>query len=111
MAIPCNYIKLIDVAESVGLHRGTLRRYIREGKLKAYKFGNKYYVRLDDYDRFVYERELKGLGVPEDKIEKFKELQLKEIKNENDEKMKAMFKLIGIDKVVSNYLGGKNDKL
>lgn len=37
----------------------TIRTYIREGSLNAYRFGNVLRVRVDDFEKFVEERKIR----------------------------------------------------
>ena len=50
------YISLKQVAEEQNLKPVTLRKYIKEGKLKAFKSGNRYYVSPEDYQVFEVSR-------------------------------------------------------
>jgi len=45
-----------EVADRVGLHMETIRRYIREGKLPASKFGRVWRVAEEDLKVFIEER-------------------------------------------------------
>ena len=40
------YMSLRQVAEEQNLKPVTLRKYIKQGKLKAFKSGNKYYINI-----------------------------------------------------------------
>ncbi|WP_370328009.1 helix-turn-helix domain-containing protein [Euzebya sp.] len=42
-----------DVAELLGLHVRTVRRYIREGKLDAVRIGNRYRIAPEDLEAFA----------------------------------------------------------
>ena len=42
-----------------GLKEETIRTYIREGSLNAYRFGNVLRVRVDDFEKFVQERRIR----------------------------------------------------
>lgn len=46
-------IPLDVLAEKLGIHIVTLRRYVRQGKLKARKIGRRYYVSKDNLKDFV----------------------------------------------------------
>jgi len=46
-----------QVSEILQITPQTVRRYIREGKLKASKFGRVYRVRREELERFVMEQE------------------------------------------------------
>ena len=43
-----NYVDVIEAAKILDVHPETVKRLIREGKLAATKFGNKWII---DYDR------------------------------------------------------------
>ena len=42
-----NYVDVIEAAKILGVHPETVKRLIREGKLAATKFGNKWIMELD----------------------------------------------------------------
>ena len=42
-----NYVDVIQAARILGVHPETVKRLIREGKLSATKFGNKWIMELD----------------------------------------------------------------
>ncbi|MBG3870459.1 helix-turn-helix domain-containing protein [Staphylococcus haemolyticus] len=42
-----------EVSELLGISARTVREYIRKGKLKAVKVGNKYIISEDNYRDFV----------------------------------------------------------
>lgn len=42
-----------EVSELLGISARTIREYIRKGKLKAVKVGNKYIISEDNYRDFV----------------------------------------------------------
>jgi len=46
-------IKLVDIAQTLGIHIVTLRRYIKSGKLKAQKLGNSYFVSKENFKDFI----------------------------------------------------------
>lgn len=48
--------KVERVAELLDLHPDTIRRYIREGKLKAYKIGKGFRIKKESLDKFLEER-------------------------------------------------------
>jgi len=45
-----------DIAEMLELDVGTIRRYIRQGKLPAIKLEGAYRIRREDFERFIEER-------------------------------------------------------
>lgn len=45
-----------EVAERLGLHAHTIRRYIREGKIPAAKFGRVWRVDEEDLRAFIEEQ-------------------------------------------------------
>lgn len=48
------YHELRDVAERMGVHIQTVRKWIKQGKLKAYKpTGKKLYVKDEDLRAFI----------------------------------------------------------
>ena len=47
------YLTVREVAEMLQLNEVTIRRYIGEGKIKAYKFGRNYRIEKEELDRFL----------------------------------------------------------
>ena len=45
-----------EVAKKLRLKVYTIREYIREKKLIAYRFGREYRIKKEDFDKFVEER-------------------------------------------------------
>lgn len=54
-----NFLSVEEVAKRLSLKEETIRTYIREGLLDAYRFGNVLRIRIDDFERFVQERRIK----------------------------------------------------
>ena len=54
-----DFLSVEEVAKRLGLKEETIRTYIREGLLNAYRFGNVLRVRVDDYEKFVQERKIR----------------------------------------------------
>ncbi|HJT58855.1 MAG TPA: helix-turn-helix domain-containing protein [Ktedonobacteraceae bacterium] len=54
-----DFLSVEEVAKRLGLKEETIRTYIREGSLNAYRFGNVLRVRVDDFERFVEERRIR----------------------------------------------------
>lgn len=46
-------LKVEDLAKVLGCNMETIRRYIRQGKLKAQKIGRRYYVSKDNLKAFA----------------------------------------------------------
>lgn len=44
---------LNDVSEMLNIHIATLRKYVKSGRLKATKIGNKYIVSEEHYIEFI----------------------------------------------------------
>ena len=53
------FLSVEEVAKRLGLKEETIRTYIREGSLSAYRFGNVLRVRADDFEKFVEERKIR----------------------------------------------------
>ena len=47
------WLTVEDIAKELRVHVGTVRGWIREGKLKAGKFGRDYRIRREDYEDFI----------------------------------------------------------
>ena len=54
-----DFLSVEEMAKRLGLKEETIRTYIREGSLNAYRFGNVLRVRVDDFEKFVEERRIK----------------------------------------------------
>ena len=54
------WLKVEDIARELDLHVNTVRGWIRDGKLKATRFGRDYRVRREDFDKFVQDRTTPG---------------------------------------------------
>ena len=54
-----DFLSVEEVAKRLGLKEETIRTYIREGLLNAYRFGNVLRIRVDDYEKFVQERKIR----------------------------------------------------
>jgi excisionase family DNA binding protein len=57
-----NFLSVEEVAKHLGLKEETIRTYIREGSLSAYRFGNVLRIRGDDFEKFVQERKIRRDG-------------------------------------------------
>lgn len=67
------YMSLRQVAEEQNLKPVTLRKYIKQGKLKAFKSGNKYYVTPEDYQVFEVSRLIGNTAHDPEKLAKMAE--------------------------------------
>lgn len=47
------FLSIKEVASYLGLSVSTVNRYIKDGRLKAYRFGNIYRIKKDDYLMFL----------------------------------------------------------
>jgi excisionase family DNA binding protein len=54
-----DFLSVEEVAKRLGLKEETIRTYIRQGLLNAYRFGNVLRVRVDDFEKFVEERKIR----------------------------------------------------
>ena len=54
-----DFLSVEEVAKRLGLKEETIRTYIREGALNAYRFGNVLRIRVDDFEKFVQERKIR----------------------------------------------------
>ena len=54
-----DFLSVEEVARRLGLKEETIRTYIREASLTAYRFGNVLRVRVDDFEKFVEERKIR----------------------------------------------------
>ena len=49
------WLTVEEIAAELRVHVGTVRGWIREGKLKGAKFGRDYRIRREDYEKFIRE--------------------------------------------------------
>ena len=54
-----DFLSVEEVAKRLDLKGETIRTYIREGSLSAYRFGNVLRIRIDDFEKFVEERKIR----------------------------------------------------
>jgi len=54
-----DFLSVEEVAKRLSLKEETIRTYIREGSLNAYRFGNVLRIRVDDFEKFVQERKIR----------------------------------------------------
>ena len=54
-----DFFSVEEVARRLSLKEETIRTYIREGLLNAYRFGNVLRIRADDFEKFVQERKIR----------------------------------------------------
>ncbi len=52
-------LSIEEAAKRLSSKEETIRTYIREGVLNAYRFGNVLRVRADDFEEFVQERKIR----------------------------------------------------
>jgi excisionase family DNA binding protein len=55
---PDEWLSVEEVAQILKMDEETVRRWIRNRQLKAYRFGRDLRIRRDDFDKFVKERAL-----------------------------------------------------
>ena len=58
MAKTANWRTVADIVEELRVHEQTVRRWIREGQLRAYNFGGKtgYRIKAEDFEALLEER-------------------------------------------------------
>jgi excisionase family DNA binding protein len=54
-----DFLSVEEVAKRLALKEETIRTYVREGSLNAYRFGNVLRIRVDDFEKFVQERKIR----------------------------------------------------
>jgi excisionase family DNA binding protein len=59
-AMGTEWLTVEEIAQELKMHVDTVRGWIRDGKLKATRFGRDYRVRREDFDKFVEERTTPG---------------------------------------------------
>lgn len=50
------WLDVPSIAKELGFSEGAVRKWIRDKKLKAARFGRDYRVLREDYDKFIAER-------------------------------------------------------
>jgi excisionase family DNA binding protein len=53
------YLTTEEVAKCLRIHKATVTRWLKEGKLKAMKKGRRWLISQSDYDKFVSSEEVK----------------------------------------------------
>ncbi len=48
------WMRVETIAKELDVSEATVRNWIREGKLKAAKFGRDYRIRKEDYEEFIH---------------------------------------------------------
>ena len=62
-----NLLSLKEVSEALKLNINTVRRYVREGRIQAAKFGRVYRVREEALEEFIKRQENTVTGTSEEK--------------------------------------------
>lgn len=57
---PDEWLSVEDIAHILKMDEETVRRWIRNRQLKAYKFGRNFRIRRSDLDKFIEDRSLDG---------------------------------------------------
>ena len=50
------WLTVEEIAQELKMHVDTVRGWIRDGKLKATRFGRDYRIKRKDFDKFVEDR-------------------------------------------------------
>ena len=50
------WLTVEEIAQELKMHVDTVRGWIRDGKLKATRFGRDYRIRRKDFDKFIEDR-------------------------------------------------------
>ena len=61
-------LSLQEVSEVLKLNINTVRRYVREGKIQAAKFGRVYRVREEALEEFIKKQEKIGRNLPRRRV-------------------------------------------
>ncbi len=51
------FFTALELADKLGVNIMTIYRYIKAGKLKAFKFGKEFRIQYDEFSRFLKEAE------------------------------------------------------
>ena len=81
------YYRLDEAADLLKVHPQTLRRWIREGRLSARRFGKQYRLRLEDIERAAEAVGPVGVAKPDEEVDGFDRLSLTALHDlwDNDE--------------------------
>ena len=85
-------IRLKEVSKSIGLSTSTLRKKIKNNELKGVLIGGNYYVRPNDYYKFIYNIECAKFGIAPEIMDKL-------IQEERNKRNKELISQIGAGKV------------
>jgi excisionase family DNA binding protein len=55
-----NYMTVDEISEKLKMHPKTIRRYIRDGKIKGRKIGKSWYISYEEYLKFTGEEDKKA---------------------------------------------------
>jgi excisionase family DNA binding protein len=64
--LEARFLTVEDIAQDLSLAEDTVRAWIREKKLPAYRIGKEYRIKILDYDRFLQERRTIGGNLQEE---------------------------------------------
>ena len=56
VAMSTEWLTVEEIAQELKMHVDTVRGWIRDGKLKATRFGRDYRIKRKDFDKFVEDR-------------------------------------------------------
>ena len=88
------FYKTSEVAEKLNVKERTVRRYIKEGKLKSVKDGNRHYIPCAAYDYFVMMRAAKAMGVKPEVMDEYLRAEVEKtdkIKKMSEDLLKGIF--------------------
>jgi len=54
--LEARFLTVEDIARDLGVTEDTVRSWIREKKLPAYRVGREYRIKIVDYERFLQQR-------------------------------------------------------
>lgn len=54
--LEARFLAVEDIARDLGVAEDTIRSWIRERKLPAYRVGKEYRIKIVDYERFLQQR-------------------------------------------------------
>ena len=59
-----NHMTVDEISEKLKMHPKTIRRYIRDGKIKGRKIGKSWYISYEEYLRFTGEEDKREKNLP-----------------------------------------------
>ena len=93
-------IRLKTISTSLGLSTTTLRRMIKRKEIEGVLIGGNYYIRPNDYYKFLCNIECKKYAITQEQMRKL----LEEVKREKNEKLLKLMGFDNLDKATKDFI-------